>query len=199
MADVPKLPGVPLLPSYAPSIVTLTTVDLLSSAFGNIQPIWGIFKNNVPIVLADNVVSFDYRNDWQVADFPLEGGAFASYDKVQNPFEVRIRFSAGGGVDKRRAFLESIDALIQSLDLVDVVTPEEVYTSVNITHQDFRRTAEHGVGLIVVDVWCRQIRVTATQQFTSTKSPDGTAQTNNGTVQPAQASFAETAAAAQVQ
>jgi len=40
--------------------------------------------------------------------------------------------------------LESIDAIIGSLDLFDAVTPEKTYSSVNPTHRDYHRSPKTG-------------------------------------------------------
>ena len=184
--NVPDVPGVPPVPRNPLAIavsVSLLTQDAVNTIAGSGQPQWGIFQNNVPVVLADNVVSIDYKQDWTVSDYPLEQGLFESYDKVQLPFECRVRFSCGGDSTRRQQFLDSIAAISGTLDLYSVVTPEEIYSSVNITHYDYRRTAMNGVGLIVVDVWAIQIRITATASFQNVQNPTSASPQNNGMAQ----------------
>ena len=185
MPLVPNVPGVPFLTSYSPATsLILLAADLVTSLVGLIAPQWGIFLNGVPIIDADSVVSFEYKQEWTVSSFPLEQGAFQSYDKVNTPFDVRVRYATGGSDADRQAFLDSIDAVAGSLQLFDVVTPNAVYTSVNITHWDYRRTATNGVGLLVVDIWCIEVRVTATTQFSNTQQPSGADAKSSGIVQP---------------
>lgn len=182
--NVPIAPGVPPL-SRDPLIVIGTVQLLTQDAAGILSgfPQWGIFLNGFPVVLADNVVSVDYKQDWTISDYPLEQGAFESYDKVAHPFECKVRFSAGGSVGNRQSFLNSIAAIAGNLTLYDIVTPEETYTSVNITHYDYRRTSINGVGLITVDVWAVQVRVTATASFQNVTSPTSASPQNGGIVQ----------------
>lgn len=164
------LPGLPSLPGGLASLfgdVTLLVGDLIGNAFGGATPQWGIFLNGGPVILCDNVVSFDYKQDFAISNYPVEQGAFASYNKVQKPFEVKFRFSTGGSLSDRQNFLDSIDAIIADTNLYDVVTPEKTYTNVNLVHQDYRRTATDGVGLISVDVWCEQVRAAAQIQSSS--------------------------------
>lgn len=193
--DVPNVPGVPSL-ARDPAAVVIPFVLLTADAFGLIGflgafPRWGLFRNGVPVVVADNVLSFDFKKDWTVSNYPLEKGAFESYDKVELPFDVRLQFSSGGSEFERQALIDSIAAIAGTLDLFDAATPEEVYPSVNVMHYDYRRTSSKGVGLVIVDVWCVQVRSTATaaftssaQSLTSTKSPSGSDATDGGTVQP---------------
>lgn len=181
MATVPGLP--PLPASFVIPSVVLLAEDLVDLVIGQGVQQWGIFLDGAPVVVADSVVTFDYKQDWSVSTYPLEEGAFESYDKVNNPFDVRLRFACGGSVEKRQAFLQSLASIGPSLELFDAVTPDAIYTSVNVTHYDYRQTATNGVGLIQADVWLEEIRVTATADFSSTQSPDGAAPVSGGNVQ----------------
>jgi hypothetical protein len=157
--------------------IELLTQDAISFALNSPAPQWGIYLNGAPVVVADNVVSFDYREQWKIANFPLEEGAFESYNKVATPFDVRLRFSTGGNDADRQAMIQSIAAAIASTDLYDAVTPEATYQNVNIVHQDYRRTASNGAGLLVIDVYCEQVRVTTSTQFVNSQGSGGQQQT----------------------
>lgn len=185
--NVPIAPGIPAVPRdpfAAADIIDLLTSDAVSLFAGLFGPQWGLFLDGAPVVVADNVVSFEYKQEWIVANYPLEQGAFESYDKVQTPFTVGLTFSAGGSETDRQALLDSIDAIAGTTDLYDAVTPEAVYSSVNVTRRNFRRTATNGVGLIMVDVMCVQIRIATSDTLDSTQSPSAAAAVNDGTVQP---------------
>lgn len=154
---------------------------------------WGITKDGTSVIKGDNFVSLEYKQDWVIADYQIEGGGFESYDKVALPFDIRVAVSCGGAVDKREAFVNSIKAIAGDLNLYDVVTPEQTLQSVNIAHVDTKRTSTQGVGLIVVYIYLLEIRVTAEVAFadaaatpaspSNTKSPAGAATKNDGTVQ----------------
>lgn len=186
--NVPIAPGVPRLPrdpfSDAIGAIELLTSDAISLFAGAFGPQWGLFQDGAPVVTADNVISVEYKQEWVVADYPLEQGAFESYDKVQTPFSVRLSFSAGGSETDRQALLDSVAAIAGTTDLFDAVTPEEVYPNVNPTHCSYRRSATNGVGLIVVDVMCVQIRIATSDTLDNTQSPSAAAPVNDGTVQP---------------
>ena len=186
MANIPNLPGVPaLLDGFSadetPPFITSDDPSI-SQAPATAQ--WGLYLNGSPVVTADNVVSFEYKQDWALSNYPIEGGAFETYDKVIEPYDVRLRFSSGGTEDNRQALLDSIAAIAGDLNLYDATTPEEAYTSVNVVHYSYERRATNGVGLIQVDVWCTQVRITAEQSFSSTKQPSAAATKNDGNVQP---------------
>jgi hypothetical protein len=178
--------AVPGLPALAENIVinavALVTQDVLTGFGLSNTPQWGLFLANEAAIVSDNVVSFEFKQDARISNFPVEDGAFETYNKVQVPYDVRLQFSTGGALSDRQAMLASIDAAIASTDLYDAVTPEKIYSSVNVVHQSIRRTSRNGVGLLVVDVYCEQVRVTATQQFASTQSATGAPSDSTTTV-----------------
>ena len=174
MAIFPNVPNVPGVPALARDVLNavltpdLLIADAVSFFTSTEAPQWGLFKDGVPVILADSVITMDYKQDWNLSSYPVEKGAFESYNKVQLPFGIKLRFATGGSEADREAYLNSIAAAAASLELFDVVTPEAIYTSVNVFHQDYNRRASN-VGLIVVDVWCMEIRVTATAAFGNTQ------------------------------
>ena len=156
-------------------------IGLLEGLFQQQQ--WGIFFGGAPVVIADNVVEVQYRQQWSISDFPVERGAFESYDKVQIPYDARLRFTAGGSLANREAMLASIAAVAADTNLYDVVTPEAVYLSCNFTHYDYSRRSNEGLGLLSVDIWLIEVREAVSPAMSSTVDPSSAAQVNGGTVQ----------------
>lgn len=182
MSIVPNVPGVPpIIRTAIAPLITLLTADTFLSFGTNLRPTWGIYKDGQPIIPADTAAAFNFRREWAVADYPIEQGGFKSYDKVDLPFEPRVTLVTGGQLENRQAFLSAIDRLAKTLDLVDVVTPEIVYSSVNIQHYDYRRTSRNGVGLLAVDVWLLEIRISG-QSGQNVKDANAASQTSDGNV-----------------
>jgi hypothetical protein len=183
MPNVPQVAGVPPLSSYGPNSAALLFADavsLISSLFGLSQ--WGIFLDGVQAFAYNSVIDFDYKNDMPVSDYQVEDGGFQDYDKVNQPFDVKVRVGSGGTELERQDLIQSVLAAANTLDLYDVVTPEATFFGCNITHVDFKRAAHSGVGLVVVDVWFTEIRVTSTSTFSNTASPVAAGQKNSGSV-----------------
>ena len=182
MPNIPNVPGVPSLSSYSANNVTLLVADLISLLIGSPAPQWGIFLDGAPAFDFNSVVDFTYKQDWTISDYPVEEGGFQSYDKVQLPFDIKVRITSGGSEAERQELLDEVDAAANTLNLYDVVTPEKVYSSCNISHYDYKRTSTNGVGMIIVDLWFIEIRVTATAALSNTQNPTNAAQQSNGTV-----------------
>lgn len=199
---VPNAPGVPALLRDVAKIADTATLGLLniSGALDGLigaEPVrWGIFNAfGQPVAIADSIISVEYRNGSRISDYPMEQGAFASYNKVANPYDVRVRmscsgsqatgaiFSNGTGSSIRADFLAAIEAASRTLDLYTVVTPEATYTNANIEHWDYRREVGNGSGIIIADVYLREIRETATAAFLSPKSVGAADPKSQGQVQ----------------
>lgn len=196
---VPVGPGVPNLPigNQLNAIVDQVVADVLEAFFDTGQQ-WGLFLNGEPVIVAESVVSFEFKQNYRISTFVIEPsnqqsvGGFESYNKVQVPFDVGLRFATGDTPAARQALLESAAAACASLDLMDAVTPEVVYQSLNPTHFDYRRTAQNGVALIIVDMFCEQVRSTASSSFTNAQQSGTGGTANNATVTPSLATTGAT-------
>ncbi len=181
---VPNVPGVPsVVFAAATEVITLLTRDAISLFTGFPISPWGIYQGGVPVVLAETVTAFDYKQQWSISDFPVERGGFESYNKVAVPFETGFRFAAGGVSIQRQQLLASIAAIAGNTELYDVVTPDAVYINVNVSRYDYRQTATDGVGLVQVDVFTTEIRQVVGVALSNTQAPTSAAQTNSGPVQ----------------
>lgn len=157
-------------------------------------PQWGIGLNGYFILVPDSIISVDYKNDWNLPDYPMEPNSFGNYNKVNTPFDVRVQMTKGGTVAERSAFLDAVEAIGQSTELYDVVMPERVLSNVNVTHFDYRRTSTAGAGLLTVDLWLLEIRIAAAPSFANTAQPSGADPVNTGTVQPQTPTSSQSAA-----
>lgn len=159
----------------------LLTADApaLASLFGT--PQWGLFWSDGSTILAvDSVGDIEYARDYQLSDYPQEQGAFATYNKVQVPFQAKIGFLIQ---TNRRDFLNNVEAAAASLQFVTVVTPEVSYESANIIHYGYRRTSRQGVTLIRVEVWVEEVRILSGPSASNTQSTNAASPTQSGGVQ----------------
>lgn len=175
--DVPNVAGTPPLfrnpdapPQPDPTLAMSDGSDLPSTP---VAPVWGIFDaNGDKIAIADNIPGFDYHGSSRTSDYPQEQGAFASYNKVQRPYEARVRMTKGGSLMDRQDFLEAIETVKQSTDLYTIVTPERTYQNANVEEYSLHREAHNGATLLTVELMLLEIRQTGTAQFS--QSADGT-------------------------
>jgi hypothetical protein len=184
MPNVPNLPGVPALSSYLSSVITLLTADAIGLLLGHPQSLWNIFLDGEQAFDFHSIAGFGYKRDWVIATYPTDDGAFFSYDKVQNPFECRLRITSGGTEEERQDLIEAVEDAGNTLNLYDIITPEKIYPNCNVARISLDRTADHGVGMIVIEVSFQEIRSSEASQFSSTQQPGSAGQSGIGNVQP---------------
>jgi len=202
--DIPNVPGVPPLPSYSPNNVALLAEDVVSIIGAIFGPQWGIFPSGVgggglsnllgnqllgfslggQAFPYNSILDFDFKQDFPISDYQQEDGGFQSYDKVQLPFDVRVRVASGGNQFAREGLITAVEAAMSTLALFEVVTPERTYSNCCITHVDYKRQSHNGVGVIIMDIWFIEIRITSTSTFSNTATPTVAGQQATGNVAP---------------
>lgn len=202
--DVPLMAGVPPVNRHEPfhqAPVDKLTKDADGISKGKGATVaWGIFGQKGGLAIKpDSIAAFEFQQEYRVAEYPLEEGGFESYNKVTLPFDARVIMTKGGSLAERKAFLETVDAVVASLDLYTIVTPERSYGNANLTRMGFRREAESGVSLLTVELHAVEIRTQASVQFVAsapgdqsggnrnpgdTHAPSGANPRSNGSVQP---------------
>lgn len=185
--NVPKLPGVPqvkrssFFPASAPPILNIPiALGRLWQAFFA-QPVWGIYEQPVSepptvgedglevvtvrsqplkrVVTPDSIGEFGYRNEFNVSDYPVQKGAFATYNKVADPFEISLRLRKGGNKGERAKFIEELDAIVGTTDFYQILTPEKTYRNCNVTRYEITRRGSGGAYFMSeVDIYFREIR-----------------------------------------
>ena len=183
--NVPDVQGVPpvIFASSGGNQVELLTQDTARYITGSFGQQWGLFLNGQLVVTADTVAAFDYKKDWALSDYPVEQGGFESYDKVERPFDVRLRFVAGGSAQRRAALLATVGAISGTTTLYAAATPDVAYANVSVKGYSYSRTAANGLSLLVIDVLCSEVRQASAIDAMSVASPSASPTVNDGTVQ----------------
>lgn len=184
MASQTDSNGAPFLlnAAAAPTPPAAATADGVTGAIK--AGTWGIYLGAVKVLDPDNIIALDYGREFSIADYPLEEGAFRSYNKVARPFDVRLRITKGGNEAARKSFLDTLEKLAAAKKVYSVVTPDRTYSSVNVVRIGYTRSAQDGVSLIAIDIGLREVRITAGAAFANTQDASGQAPVNTGTVQP---------------
>ncbi len=202
--DVPITAGVPALPRKVGAVVQdiISVASLISATLGawDYQRQWGIYDSNGkrlgesssfvkyfgPTLSTDSV---EYSKETKIADFPIERGGFASYNKTEAPANPMVTLCMAGSEGDRTAFLKAIDAASKSLALYNVVTPEVTYIEHSIERYNYQRRADHGATLLIVELSLREIRqvqaqYTTQNQITQAQDQGATATVDSGKLQP---------------
>lgn len=158
--NVPDLPGVPPLKRKITSAVLAATPLFVKDLFSfGVAPTWGIFDSKGNLYLQpDSFLGMEYRNGCTVSDYPVEQGAFNTYNKVQTPFEATVSLAKGGEAADRAKFLLAVENIFATTNLYTIITPELTYSDVTITRYDYERRTRNGANFIVAHIQFIQVR-----------------------------------------
>lgn len=122
---------------------------LAQAVYGN----WSLYnEDGTQAVPFDTFFSVEVSNEAKVTQYPTEPNQFASYNKVQSPGAVSVTVGLTGGAIDRASVLLALEELVQSTDLLSIVTPEKTYTDYNLESYDYTRVAEEGVDRLKVNL-----------------------------------------------
>ena len=185
MIGIPNIPDFKgLVTSGSNALIGLGGAAIIRAIFGNV---WGLVNEfGVPVLLADNVLGLSFQSASTIVNAPIEGGSFASYNKIATPSQAVVQMSKGsGGALMRGAFLAQLLALEGSTLKFYVISPEFVHRNMSITNVDYARSAQEGVQLIVVNVSLEEVReVKVNYSFEEVEAPSDAKAVDGGSVQP---------------
>jgi hypothetical protein len=119
---------------------------------------WGVYTASGNAVFAvDTFLDLKYNHDSKVSDFPVELGAFTSYNKVLEPSKAKIRLAVGGQ-SGMAALIVVLETEVAAANLYSIYTPEAIYTSMTLEKFSYPRAQSKGANMLVVDLEFVQIR-----------------------------------------
>lgn len=164
----PNLPGIPPLKNSGLAAVATLAAPGINLLLDQLKPKWLILEADGQTVALspDSFLGIEYKNDSSVSTFPIEQGAFNTYNKVKTPFNASIKVSKGSALTSvgtssnlksRSAFIAALEAMTDDLKTYIIKTPEKTYKDVNLVGHDYRRDADSGSGILIVNLYFMQI------------------------------------------
>lgn len=195
--DVPDVDGVPSVNrSDSATTDNTTAINATSTDTTAVTEFWGIYDANGArigvdasggVTIEPGVLSFDYRKECRASDFPVEGGKFANYNKVETPAQPTVEIVFSGTSDQRAYFISAIDDACKSTDVYTVITPEVSYVNYTLESYNYQRSLSRGSHLYIVELQLVEIRtISAAYSNSTTKnatSPYSKPQVDGGKVQ----------------
>ena len=127
---------------------------------------WGVyFPGAGPVFEVDSFVELKFHDKAKVSSFPTENGGFASYNKVVEAYQPKVKLAVGGQ-SRIAAFMGTLYDELRTTNLYNIYTPEANYTNVTLEGYSFNRTTKDGRNLIVAELTFMQV-VQVTPQYTA--------------------------------
>lgn len=212
--DIPAYPGVPPIPrsGLASPLLAIgigAVTSVLASALQKPSQ-WGIYDSSgnqlgvssgstsiLQAIVSQvtgatgpvlSTYTFDYTKEVRASDFPVEGGKFANYNKVERPANPVVVLSLSGTQADRTKFLNALDAAVKSTNMYSVHTPEVTYINYTLERISLRRAADKGGNLLTVEVSLQEVRQVSaafsqTGPIASPKDPGAASPVDSGKVQ----------------
>ena len=194
----PNLPGIPPLqfnPTTVAQVGTLAA-PLISNLLGKLKPKWRILNDsNKDAIVPDSFLSFDYHNESNLPTFPIEQGAFGTYNKVATPYSATLKIVKGAtlglgplpsalsslvGSSNATPFDKFIDVLEKMQNdtkLYSVVTPTRTLLNANLKGYDYKQELHNGAEMIIASlnfVEIMRTTIVVTPAASTTVAPDPT-------------------------
>jgi hypothetical protein len=133
---------------------------------------WAIFRIDGTAVVFDydSFIDLSPKYKTKISTFPVEGGSFADYNKVQEPFKIVVRLAVGGS-DRMSDLLTELDNEMQGVNLYNIVTPMRVYLNMTLESFDYKQTAFVGRGMLLVSLSFIEVRQVNTGKYTTVQVP----------------------------
>ena len=144
-------------------------IDLFLPQFSH----WAVYYTGTSnaAIIPDSVKLFANRGQARVSNYPVEQGAFASFNKVEIPYDIRIILVCQGSNMRRSDFLAQLEVMKKDIRLYDISTPDRLYPSASLVSYDILRDARNGgVSMITADCLFAEIRQTASASYNTSNS-----------------------------
>lgn len=115
-------------------------------------------EDGYDIVTFSSFISMDVKDGGKVVETPVEEGSFASYNKVDNPREVKCTLATQGTDEELQAYIQSLTDLRNGTDLVMVSTPMFLYENMNLEEFSYSLKVDDGRGVLYADLSLIEIR-----------------------------------------
>jgi hypothetical protein len=130
----------------------------------------------------DSFIKFEYKETHKIPNYPVEQGSFQSYNKVTLPYEIKLIVTKSG-IFNITPFINQILLLLNSTDLLSIVTPDKIYNSANLVNFDYRKESKNGAVLLIAELTFQEVRI-APNPALPTAAPSGAKITPLGQVSP---------------
>ena len=175
--------GIPILQNAISFPAHVSTVAKAITSLFDEPPIWGIYIDDQPALECDGATTVDVHFEASISNAPQEGGKLLSYNKVKQPYKAHITLLKGGDSIERDKFVSELIRFRNDLQLLSVVTPDQVYSNCNITSVAFTRNPDRGYLLIAAEIGLDEVMIATAIEEKETADSNGKKQQNNGQVE----------------
>ena len=136
--------------------------NVIASTWSKYFGAWTVLDHDTQLTVCsfDCFFAFGYNNQNNVAQYPIEEGSFATYNKQVNPFELDVSLVKNGLnlPFQKRDFINTLKQYADGAKLVDVVTPSGTYLNCTMSGLSFEQSAEEWPDAIKANLTVKEMR-----------------------------------------
>ena len=137
---------------------------------------WAIYdKDGNAAIPFDSFMGCTVKQEQKIAQNPVEKGGFVDYNKSGSPANVGVILAKSGSPDELTALIDALDRLVESTELVSIITPEKTFIDFSLASYDYDRKTENGVDRLLASLTFEEIRQVeaeySNEQIPPVKSP----------------------------
>jgi hypothetical protein len=130
---------------------------------------WGVFDlDGNEVFDVDSCVEIKYSGKAKTSNFPVEEGAFASYNKVKEPIQYKVSLAVSGE-DRCAAFEADLEEELSAANLYNIATPTMTYMNVTLDGYNISHTAGN-INALTVELSLLEVRE-VTPSYTTVTIP----------------------------
>lgn len=141
-----------------PSIAQVQNIVAAALGFGY----WSLVDSDTQQLIAqfDSFFDFDFNQENAVANYPIENGKFAVYNKQNNPFNVTVTLVKSGLTlpYAKKKFTEALKKYSNDALRVDVITPHGCYTDCTLSGLSFKQMPDENSDMIMARVNIKELQ-----------------------------------------
>jgi hypothetical protein len=147
---------------------TVTGLNILSGIASRLpklnppRPVYAIVDSETfePLTVPDSWGEFAPRTESQVSDYPVESGAFATYNKVRRPTGVTVTLVKTGSDVARLTWLAAItqSEAQQPTRLFTLISPQAVYVDYTLVGLSYETRQDRGSNMLYLTLQFTQVQ-----------------------------------------
>lgn len=109
------------------------------------------------IITFQTFIAMNLNASGQVANVPMERGAFSIYNKIQHPTRISVMIGCQGEPNELQKAINTLIRLKREASTFSLVTPEQEYKNLTLESFSFSRKREEGTNVLYVSLEIVQI------------------------------------------
>lgn len=136
------------------------------------------------LVQFSSLLDIDILNEGQALSYPVEEGAFMTYNKVQSPLDIRVTLAKMGLPFEFADILKTLDKYQAEALKLSAVTPSAYFDSLTLQSYSHRHESRQNANMLTVELHLVEVREVESQtsnvEVSSPKNPTSAGKVNTG-------------------